>query len=43
MRDITVNWTEDDRRDITLWLMPALKIKDPELAVRVATEIVRLT
>jgi hypothetical protein len=40
---IIVNWTEDDRRDITLWLMPALKIKDPELARRVATEIVKLT
>ena len=41
--DITINWTEADRRDITLWLMPALKIDDPELAVRVATSIVRLT
>ena len=41
--NITINWTDDDRRDITLWLMPALKIKDPELALRVATEIVRLT
>jgi hypothetical protein len=38
-----VNWTEDDLWDITLWLMPALKIKDPELALRVATEIVKLT
>ena len=41
--DITINWTEADRRDITLWLMPALKIDDPELAVRVATSIVGLT
>ena len=41
--NFTINWTNDDRRDITLWLMPALKIKDPELALRVATEIVKLT
>ena len=41
--DITINWTDADRRDITLWLMPALKIKDAELAVRVATAIVKLT
>jgi hypothetical protein len=42
-KEIIVIWTEDDRRDITLWFMPALKIKDPELAIRVATEIVKLT
>jgi hypothetical protein len=41
--EITINWTEADRRDITLWLMPVLKIKNPELAVRVATGIVKLT
>lgn len=41
--NVTINGTEADRRDITLWLMPALKIDDPELAVRVATSIVRLT
>jgi hypothetical protein len=40
--DIAINWTEADRRDITLWLMPALKIDDPQLAVRVATSIVGL-
>jgi hypothetical protein len=38
-----IDWTEADRRDITLWLMPVLKIKDPDLAVRVATGIVKLT
>jgi hypothetical protein len=38
-----INWTPTDRRDITLWLMPALKIDDRELAVRVATGIVGLT
>ena len=41
--DITINWTEADRKDIALWLMPALKIDDPDLAVRVATGIVGLT
>jgi hypothetical protein len=42
-KEATIDWTEGDRRDITLWLMPVLKIKDPDLAVRVATGIVRLT
>lgn len=41
--DITINWNDDDRRYIALWLMPALKIDDPELAVRVTTGIVSLT
>jgi hypothetical protein len=41
--EITICWTEADRSDIALWLMPALKIGDLELAVRVATGIVRLT
>jgi len=41
--DIKINWTEADRRDIVLWLMPALKIDDPDLAVQVATSIVGLT
>jgi hypothetical protein len=40
---ITINWIESDRRDITLWLMPVLKIKDPDLAVRVVTGIVKVT
>jgi hypothetical protein len=41
--EITITWTDADRQDITLWLMPSLKIKDPELAVRVATAILTLT
>ena len=40
---MTITWTEADRRDMTLWLMPALKIDDLELAVQVATGIVGLT
>ena len=38
----TIQWTGADRRDIELWLMPALKVREPEVAVAVATEIVRL-
>jgi hypothetical protein len=40
---VAIAWTEEDRRDISLWLMPALKIEDPDLAARVATGIVELT
>jgi hypothetical protein len=39
----TITWTEADRTDITFWLMPALKIDDPDLAVAVASGIVELT
>ena len=27
--NITINWTEDDRRDITLWLMPGAQNQRP--------------
>jgi hypothetical protein len=40
---MSINWTQDDRRDINLRLKPALKIDDDDLAVRVATGIVELT
>ena len=36
-------WTDEDRKVIELWLMPALKVHDPEVAVNVATAIVELT
>jgi hypothetical protein len=41
--EISINWTQNDRRDISLWLKPALKVDDDDLALRVATGIVELT
>jgi hypothetical protein len=40
---MSINWTENDRRNISLWLKPALKVDDDDLALRVATGIVELT
>ena len=40
---LSPEWTEDDLRAFEQVLMPALKIKDMELAAEVATEVVKLT
>lgn len=41
--ELKVEWTESDLKAFRLVLMPALKVKDLELAKAVATEIVKLT
>ncbi len=41
--EVKIEWIEADRKDIRLWLMPALKIDDVPLAVDVATAVVLLT
>jgi hypothetical protein len=41
--ELKVEWTESDCEAFRLILMPALKVKDLELAKEVATEIVKLT
>lgn len=41
--EIDVHWTESDLRAFSVVLLPALKVKNLEIAKQVATEIVKLT